>query len=133
MDAEVRKLTEFCERQGYSTPEIQDLPGGGKLVRINKVILPKGKWNRDDADVLFVVPPGYPAARPDCFWVTPASFRLAGGGTPQASNDGNPIPGDPVSGRPTTWFSWHLSHWTPGQDSLVSYFQTILTRLTPAR
>ncbi len=133
MKAEVIKLAEFCERQGYSKPEIQDLPGGGTLIRVNKVTLPVGGWNRDQADVLFFAPPGYPAARPDCFWVTPSNFRLANGGTPQASNDGNPIPGDPVSGRSTTWFSWHLSHWNPGQDSLVSYLQTILTRLMPPR
>ena len=132
MDAEFAALAAFCERQGWSACPMQALPSGGNIVRIENVRLVHG-WNRQTATLLFLAPPGYPAAKPDCFWVEPANFRLESGATPQAANDGNPIPGDTVPGRSTTWFSWHLSNWTPGKDGLVTYLQMILTRLSPAR
>lgn len=106
------------------------MPNGGTLIKVHRV--PITGWNRPAADVLFVAPPGYPSAQPDCFWVEPNGLRLENGGTPQASNDGNPIPGDPQP-RGTTWFSWHVQSWNPNKDSLVGYFHTIMDRLRPAR
>ena len=132
MDAEVQNLAEHCAQEGISFAGIEPLQGGGHIVKVNGVRLPRGWNNRATADILFVAPPGYPAARPDCFWVTPSNFRLDGGITPQATSDSNPIPGD-TAPRATTWFSWHLSEWRPGQDNLLSYFKTILTRLNPPR
>lgn len=107
------------------------LPNGAWLIRIPEVRLPAG-WNREAADILFVAPPGYPAAQPDCFWIAPGGLRLENGGTPQASNDSNPIPGE-TAPRNTTWFSWHLQTWSPNTDSLVTYFNVIMQRLNPAR
>lgn len=132
MEAEFATLKAFCERQGWHACPLQMLQNGGAIVRIENVKLVPG-WNRLTATILFVAPPGYPAAKPDCFWIEPANFRLVSGATPQSSNDGNPIPGDIVQGRSTTWFSWHLSSWVPGKDSLATYLQTIMTRLSPAR
>lgn len=113
-------------------PVLASLPNGSHLVTVPEVKLSDG-WNRPTATVLFVAPPGYPASQPDCFWVEPAGFRLTGGGTPQNSNDANPIPGDVLSGRSTTWFSWHVQSWSPNRDSLWTYFNVILARLKPAR
>lgn len=107
------------------------LPNGAHLITVRDVKLPQG-WNRAVATILFVIPPGYPAAQPDCFWVEPGGFRLQNGDTPQASNDSNPIPGE-IFARNTTWFSWHLQGWNPNKDSLVTYFSIIKQRLDPAR
>lgn len=107
------------------------LPNGAWLICVPGVKLPVG-WNRNDVTVLFVAPPGYPAAQPDCFWVEPGGLRLQNGGTPQASNDSNPIPGD-TKQRNMTWFSWHLQTWNPNTDSLVTYFNVVMQRLNPAR
>lgn len=109
------------------------LPNGSHLICVYGVKLPTG-WNRAETDVLFVAPPGFPAAQPDCFWVAPSNFRLANDGTPQASNDANPIPGDDTQEpRPTTWFSWHLQGWNPNEDGLVRYFRAIMNRLQDVR
>lgn len=132
MEKELNDLKEFCRRAGYSLAQPQPLPNGGVILRVNNVDIGPG-WNRTLADVLFLAPPGYPAGKPDCFWVEPGNFRLENGATPQAANDGNPIPGDIVVGRSTTWFSWHVDPWKPGSDDLVTYFQVILNRLRPAR
>lgn len=105
--------------------KIELLRNGSYLVTVPDVALPAG-WNRDIASVLFVAPPGYPAARPDCFWVGPPGMRLANESTPQGTSDGNPIPD---VGQLGTWFSWHLQRWDPNYDSLTSYFRVIMQRL----
>src|SRR5580658_3269177 len=92
-------------KANYPAAMLTPLSSGAHLIEIPGYVLPSG-WNRREATILFVAPPGYPGAQPDCFWVDTAGLRLANGGTPQASNDANPIPG--VNGRSTTWFSWHL-------------------------
>lgn len=132
MEKELNDLKGFCRRAGCSLAEPQSLPNGGQILRVENVDIGLG-WNRVRATVLFLAPPGYPASKPDCFWVEPGNFRLANGATPQAANDGNPIPGDTEAGRSTTWFSWHVDPWQPGRDNLVKYFQVILDRLRPAR
>jgi hypothetical protein len=120
------------ERSPASEAALLPLPNGGSLIKVTQVALGLG-WNRPTADVLFVAPPGYPSAAPDCFWVQPTGLRLANGGTPQNSNDSNPIPGDNEPGRLTTWFSWHVQGWNPNMNSLWTYYLVILDRLRPAR
>ncbi len=132
IEKQLALLTVQRVADGATAPTLSPMPNGAYLVRIPDVALGAG-WNRGTATVLFVAPPGYPAAQPDCFWVEPAGLRLAGGGTPQNSNDSNPIPGDIVSGRQTTWFSWHLQTWNPNADSLLTFFKVITNRLKPAR
>jgi hypothetical protein len=101
------------------------LPTGAYLVTIPDVRLPAG-WSHPVVTILFLAPPGYPSAQPDCFWVEPTGIRLAGGGTPQGTNDSNPIPS---VGQRGTWFSWHIQHWNPNHDSLVTYFKVVMQRL----
>lgn len=101
------------------------LPSGAHLVTIPDVKLPDG-WNRASTTILFLAPPGYPASKPDCFWVQPTGMRLKGEATPQGTNDSNPIP--EVSGRSTTWFSWHVKEWNPNGDTLKTYVNVIMQR-----
>ncbi len=128
---------QFADLQGYLRDEkglqsdLQRLATGGHLVTVKKVPIRDG-WNQPEVDVLFVAPPGYPAARPDCFWTLPA-LRLRNGGLPQNANEGTPIPGDPTPGRRMTWFSWHLQAWDPNCDKLATFYSAILKRLIPAR
>lgn len=122
----------FCNEKGYKVPTFTQLVNGGTLIEVENVDIGQG-WNRERAKVLFVAPPGYPAAQPDCFWVEPTGFRLSNGGTPQASNDANAIPSDVDPVRSTTWFSWHLQSWNPSKDSLQTYFKVIMSRLVPSR
>ena len=125
-------LRALREQAGAPPPTQEPMSNGGYLITVPEVDIGSG-WNCRKAKILFVAPPGYPAAQPDCFWVEPDGLRLEGGGTPQNSNDANPIPADIVPGRRTTWFSWHLQSWNPNQDTLVRYFSVILSRLKPAR
>lgn len=133
MQAHQDGFAEFCKNKGYDVPTFTSMGNGATLIEVGNVDIKGQGWNRDVAKILFVAPPGYPAAQPDCFWVEPAELRLAGGGTPQASNDANPIPSDVHPGRKTTWFSWHLQSWNPSKDNLETYFKVIMRRLEPAR
>src|ERR1700730_10355982 len=120
------------KRDGASEPTARRLPNGSYLITVPAVDIGPG-WVERSVTVLFVAPAGYPAARPDCFWVDPCGLRLAGGATPQNTNDSNAIPGDDVPGRRTTWFSWHLQTWNPNTDSLLTFFNVVMNRLKPAR
>ena len=106
-------------------PDVEVLPSGAHLITIRNVPIPAG-WNRQSTNVLFLAPPSYPGGMPDCFWVEPTQMRLADGGTPQGSSDGNPIP--EVPGRQVTWFSWHIQDWNPNKSTLLTYFNVIKQR-----
>jgi len=113
------------------------LANGAQLVRIPNFQLPEG-WQVPNSPehivtIVFFAPPGYPASQPDCFWLEPVGVRLTGGGTPQNTNDSNPIPGYPKQPPHGTWFSWHVQQWNPNTDSLITYFKVIKNRLFPAR
>lgn len=128
---------QFVELQNYLQTEkglgaeLQRLSNGSHLVTIKGISI-GGGWNNTVVDVFFLAPPGYPAAKPDCFWVSP-QIRLANGALPQNANDGTQIPGDPTPGRPLTWFSWHLQTWDPNRDKLATFYSVIRKRLSPAR
>src|SRR4029077_4971947 len=102
---------------------------GAYLIEIPNHRMPPG-WNRQVVTIIFLAPPGYPAAQPDCFWVEPGGLRLENGATPQGTNDSNPIPGIGPRG---TWFSWHLQQWNPNQDTLIRYLNVIKQRLTSVK
>ena len=103
---------------------------GAHLIRVKDYELVAG-WSQPRVTILFVAPPAFPAAQPDCFWVEPGGLRLSDGvTTPQASNDSNPMP---EFGPHGTWFSWHLQQWNPNQHSVLSYFRVIEKRLDPPR
>lgn len=121
---------EYLREAVGGTVDVAALPSGANLVEIRDHRLPAG-WSRTTGTILFVAPPAFPVAKPDCFWVEPTGLRLANGDTPQATNDSNPIP--EVPDRQGTWFSWHLQDWNPNHDSLLSYFRVIEKRLYPPR
>jgi hypothetical protein len=116
-------------RTEFPSANLTVVSNGGYLVEIPGYVLPSG-WSATSVTVIFFAPPGYPAAQPDCFWIEPGALRLQGGGTPQATNDTNPVPG---VGQRGTWFSWHLQTWNPNSDSLLTYANVITQRLFPAR
>jgi hypothetical protein len=123
IEQQTQELRQLC-------PDVRVIPqpSGAHLIEVPKYRLPAG-WNRKFVTIVFLAPPGYPAAQPDCFWVDPevaGPIRLANGATPQGTNDTNPIPG---LGPRGTWFSWHLQTWDPNRDTLVRYFSVIKQRL----
>jgi len=108
---------------------VTPLASGSRLIEIRNYKLPTG-WDQQLVTIIFTVPPAYPAAQPDCFWVEPGPMRFNGGQTPQSCNDTNPIP---EVGPRGTWFSWHMQDWNPNWHTLSSYIKVIDDRLNPPR
>lgn len=103
------------------------LPDGTTLISLPDITLPPG-WNRDRAHLWFLVPVGYPTARPDCFFAD-AELRLAHGQMPQ--NTG--MQGLPGAGVPHLWFSWHLQTWDPARDTLLTFARVARDRVHRAQ
>jgi hypothetical protein len=106
-----------------------ELSSGAHLITVPEVRVPLG-WNKESVTVLFLTPPAYPIAQPDCFWTSPKGLRLQNGTVPQNSND-SPIP-EVVPTTEGTWFSWHVQQWNANRDSLVTYFNVIINRFRSA-
>lgn len=113
----------------YEAASLEPVPNGTHVVVIPGFQLPGG-WNRETTTVYFVVPLGYPQARPDSFWTEP-ELRVAGGAMPQNATPG----GNHQQGLPpgVLWFSWHPSGWNPNQDNLITYVKLIATRFQAQR
>jgi hypothetical protein len=99
---------------------------GTALVAIENVDLPQG-WSLSETSVRFLVPIGYPASQPDCFWAAP-ELRLASGAIPRNAGQ-QVVPGD---GQPGLWFSWHITRWRPSFDTLTTYVQFVIERFADA-
>ena len=110
-------------RTRYPGATAEARPDGTVLVSVPDVALPPG-WNQTTTAVRFLVPVGYPAARPDNFFAD-GTLKLANGNPP--ANASLQVP----SGRSETCtlFSWHLSAWNPTVDTLVTYMRVIADRL----
>jgi hypothetical protein len=111
----------------FNDAEITEIGGTAAVVTIPNFPLGPG-WSATKTTVRFVVPAGYPVARPDCFW-TDADLRLVDSKMPQATN----FQALPSGGEALLWFSWHAGQWNPNQDSLLTYINVIRTRLKEPR
>lgn len=111
----------------YPGAKITDGADGTSLVALPAVPLPPG-WSATTTAVWFVLPVGYPAAQPDCFWTDP-ELRLVNGTVP--GNAGAQVV--PIVQVPALWFSWHLSAWRPSHDSVTTYARFISRRFDDAR
>jgi hypothetical protein len=99
----------------------EEIPDEGMVhVVIRDFRMPAG-YVPDTTDLLIKLPPGYPAAAPDMYWMKPA-VRYANGAYPPAADQFMDIRGE-------SWqrFSRHLqaSPWRPGVDGLASYLLLI--------
>jgi hypothetical protein len=111
-------------RQTFPNVEFVQQQDGVGMIKVSDVPLPAGEWNRTLTNIYFLVPIGYPMARPDSFWTEP-DLRLANGSLPKGSSPQTP----PFGGEPKMWFSWHPSSWSPNRDDLLTYTRLILDRL----
>ena len=111
----------------FAEGRIERRSDGSALITIPNVPLPDG-WNVRTTDVCFVVPVGYPVARPDTFWADP-DLRL--GTTAMPANTAlNANYGGPA---PRLWFSFHPSHWNPSVDTLLTFAKLVQARLREVR
>jgi len=76
--------------------------------------LPPG-WNRENTDLLIIIPPGYPVTPPDNFFVRNGLRIIADGAERVPSNYSE---NQTVLGGSWAQFSFHAQVWNPAPDSL---------------
>lgn len=119
LDADVEAL----EGRGFALQRYPQ-PDGWVYLVVEHYPLPAG-YNRGQSDLLVKVPPPYPLAGLDMFWMEP-DLRLASGAQPANTCV------ETYLGRNWLRFSWHPAGWRPHRDSLGSYLGFVERRLHQA-
>jgi hypothetical protein len=127
VDQVEEQYEELRRQPQYASATLARRPDGSALVSIQAFALPQG-WNAAQTNVRFVVPVGFPVAKPDCFWTDPG-LRLSSGATP-TNTQLNANYGGPEQ---LLWFSFHVSAWDPNLDRLVTYANLIRGRFQSNR
>lgn len=107
----------YLETQGIAFEERDE--GGQKAVILKAKTLPAGRFDAGQADILVLLPPGYPDCAPDMFYLMPW-VRLTGGRYPRAADVAHAFGGQ-------TWQRWsrHNTAWRPGVDGIWTMLRRI--------
>lgn len=116
---------EYLRGKGITFEEHSD--GGNKGVIVKGYALPAGRFDTSVADILILLPAGYPDAPPDMFHLIPW-VRLANGNKfPNAADQ-------PVQFIGQSWQRWsrHNNDWRPGVDGIWTMLKRIQDALEKA-
>lgn len=115
----------FLVDHGYQFDVVQE--GRETGIILKSLDLPKGKFNVEAADILVLLPTGYPDCAPDMFYAYP-HLTLASGQVPKACTVQHTYAG-------RVWQRWsrHNNAWRPGIDGLRTMVARIKTALAEAR
>lgn len=96
--------------------------GGWSLLILPEYELPRG-YQPERVRLLLKLPPTFPDAAPDMFWVHPA-VRAPNGGLPRAAST------EHLLGEDWQRFSWHLVQgaWKPGVSTLRDFLRSVAAR-----
>jgi hypothetical protein len=105
-----------------SSATVHPEAGGWQFLVISDFKLPE-YFQPSRVDLLIKLPPGFPDAAPDMFWVFPA-VRTAAGNMPRATTN------EHLLGKSWQRFSWHLASgaWQPGVSELRDFIRCIYSR-----
>ena len=100
--------------------------GGQKGIVFSAYNLPPDRFDAEKADVLILLPPGYPDVPPDMFYLFPW-IRLRAGGYPKAADQ-------PFNFENQNWQRWsrHNPEWRSGVDGIWTMLKRVDTALQTA-
>ena len=103
---------------------LHDEASGWRFLVISDYPLPPG-FTPAQVQLLVKLPPGFPDAAPDMFWVYPA-VRTPGGCNPRSTSN------ERLLGKDWQRFSWHLAPgvWKPGVSTLRDFLRCIAARFS---
>ncbi|WP_298820426.1 multiubiquitin domain-containing protein [uncultured Roseibium sp.] len=125
-DAIPSKDQTYLTGRGYDFDVIAE--GGNTGIILKSVELPAGKFNHEIADVLILLPNGYPDCPPDMFYVSPKLSLAGTGQVPKACTVEHHFGG-------RVWQRWsrHNNAWRLGIDGLQTMIARVRTALVEAR
>ena len=105
--------------------EIQE--GGQKGVVLHRVSLPAGRFDASSADILILLPAGYPDQPPDMFYAKPWLKLASSSGYPKAADQAFSFGGQ-------SWQRWsrHNNSWRPGVDGIWTMLKRVELALAEA-
>jgi hypothetical protein len=116
---------EYLTDKAIPFEEIQD--GGNKGVILKARPLPQGRFDAAAADILVMLPVGYPDVAPDMFYLLPWVKLAPNGRYPKAADEAVTFAGK-------NWQRWsrHNSEWRPGADGIWTMIKRIEDALAKA-
>jgi hypothetical protein len=104
-----------------------EVDGPQKAIILRAYPTPAGRFDHDRADILILLPNGYPDIRPDMFFAMPWLKLASGNRYPKAADQ----PFDFAGQRWQRW-SRHNNQWRPGIDGIWTMLRRIDTALEAA-
>ena len=116
---------QYLEDHDLAYREVSD--GGHKGVVLVDFPLPEHKFQVAAANILILLPAGYPDAPPDMFYALPWLELAPGGGYPNKANKSWQLDGE-------NWQRWsrHSSEWRAGTDGIWTMVQRVNRALREA-
>lgn len=116
----------YLDSHGISAETISDGTHTGVILK--QVSLPAEKFNHPVADVLVILPPGYPDVAPDMFFCDPWLTLVSAGRYPTCADQPHAFVG-------RNWQRWsrHNTSWRPGVDGLHTMIKRIEHALAEAK
>lgn len=108
----------YLASRGIAAREVDE--GGRRGVILSGFPLPQGRYQAASADILILLPPGYPDCAPDMFYAHPRLVLAATGGQPRCTEAVEVFDG-------LSWQRWsrHSSEWRLGQDGLWTMIKRV--------
>lgn len=112
------KDREYLESKGIEYEEHEE--GGQKGVILKARPLPAGRFDTEKADILILLPSGYPDAAPDMFYLSPWVKLTSGGRYPRKADNAFEFKG-------LSWQRWsrHNREWRPGADGIWTMIKRV--------
>ncbi len=111
------KCRKYLTDRGIAFEEVN---GAQKAIILRAYPVPKGRFDADRADILVVLPNGYPDVRPDMFFALPWLKLINGNRYPKAADQAYQFTGQ-------RWQQWsrHNDQWRPGVDGIWTMLRRI--------
>ena len=119
------KCRRYLTGRGIPFEEVEE--GGQKAIILRRMALPSGRFDAAAADILVLLPAGYPDVAPDMFYALPWLRVVPSNQYPGAADQPFPFQGQ-------TWQRWsrHNTDWRPGTDGIWTMIKRIETALAVA-
>lgn len=113
-----KKCQQYLAKRGLVHEQLEE--GAQKVVILRDVKLPEGKYDAAQADILIVLPPGYPDCAPDMFYAMPWLRLNTTRAYPRAADQS-------VGFKGLQWQRWsrHNTAWRPGVDGIWTMVKRI--------